>query len=266
MNSKKSMLLQILVPVAFALMVTVNALANIIPINGVGTGEVSDKYRNLFAPAAITFAIWGVIYLFLFGFTLFYILRANKVNEELREILPNVAMWFVISSVTNAIWIFAWHYDVIWLTVILMLLLLISLILINQKIRNIEMDRYERIFVRIPFMIYFGWITVATIANITTFLVSIEWKRFGFSEVFWVDLIFVIGAIIGFLATLHYRSSCYNLTLIWAYVGILIKHFSQDGFAGEYFSSIVSALISLLMIVLAGILLLAIKSRKKKIV
>lgn len=64
MDSKKSMLLQILVPIAFTLMVTVNALANILPINGVGTGEVSDKYGNLFAPAPITFAIWGVIYIF----------------------------------------------------------------------------------------------------------------------------------------------------------------------------------------------------------
>jgi hypothetical protein len=263
MSAKKNMNLQILVPLVFVLMVTVNALANILPINGIGTGEVSDKYGNLFAPAPITFGIWGVIYIFLLGFVVYYVLRINKVDESFKDSLNIVAWLFVVSSVANTVWMFAWHYDVIWLTVILMLVMLITLLIINEKLKGVEMNFLEKILIRSTFAMYFGWITVATIANITTFLVWTSWNGFGISQVVWTNLIFIVGAVIGFFTILRYRSLCYNLTLIWAYIGIFIKHVSKDGFAGEYISSVIAVSLSLLILIFAGVLLVIARSKKK---
>jgi hypothetical protein len=48
-----------------------NALVNILPLNGITTGEVSNAYPNLFTPANYVFSIWGVIYTLLFVF-MFY--------------------------------------------------------------------------------------------------------------------------------------------------------------------------------------------------
>jgi len=66
MNGKTANIaVKVLATVTYLVMVVVNGLANAIPLNGRQTGEVSDMYGNLFAPAGITFAIWGVIYLLL---------------------------------------------------------------------------------------------------------------------------------------------------------------------------------------------------------
>ena len=95
--------------------------------------------------------------------------------------------------------------------------------------------------VKLGFDIYFGWIIAATIANISVLLVKIEWNRFGISEVLWTLIILIVGALIG--ATVAIFSGRYFATLavIWAYVGIIIKHISIDGFGGQYRSIIVAA-------------------------
>lgn len=257
--------LKIFVIVTFIMMVTVNALANILPINGVGTGEVSDNYGNLFAPAAITFAIWGLIYLLLLGFTVYFALELHKIEKELKSLLIFIGIWFGLSSIANTIWIFAWHYDAIWLTLPLMIFILVSLIMINMKLRQHKLSFLKKILIRLPFTIYFGWITVATVANTTTFLVWSNWSRLNLSEVFWADIIFVIGAGIGFASILYYKSYAYGMVLIWAYVGILIKHLSADGFNGEYMSAVITICLSLLALVVAQVFLFRIKRRKEKL-
>lgn len=206
-------------------MITVNALANILPINGRNTGEVSDAYKNLFAPAGITFSIWGLIYLLLAGYTLYQLGIFHKENyNKNEELLNKIGIYFSISSIANVAWILTWHYDLIGLSMVLMLVILCCLILINQ---NLKKENYlstrDNIFIRIPFSIYFGWITVATIANATTLLVSFDWKGFGISEPIWTIIILVVGMFIGIATILKNRDIAYGLVIIWAYFGIWIK-------------------------------------------
>lgn len=239
---------KIAVVVTYLIMIAVNAMANILPINGIDTGAVSDSYPNLFAPAGLTFSIWGIIYLLLAAFTIYqYGFFQGDKSKVKTELLGKVGIVFSVSSVVNAAWIFSWHYRMIGLSVILMLVILLSLIYINQLILKEKLDQKEKLFIRMPFSVYFGWITVATIANVTTLLVDLGWNGFGIPESAWTILIILVGLAIGAVTMIRNHDIAYGLVIIWAYAGILIKHMSQNGFAGQYPSIITTVIASIVL-------------------
>jgi len=252
-NSTKAPI-RIVVLLTFLVMVTVNVLANIIPINGQTTGQVSDAYPNLFAPAGFTFAIWGLIYITLAGYVLFQLgIFQSCENKTKAVLLDNVGLFFSISSIANAAWIFAWHYHKIPLSVLLMIVILVCLIVINQMINKEQLSCGEKIWLKLPFSIYFGWITVATIANVTTLLVSLEWDGFGLSQAAWTVIVLIIGAVIGITTILTNKDFVYGLVIIWAYTGILIKHIAPSGFDGQYPVVIYTVMISIMILILVEI-------------
>ncbi|MBZ9633679.1 tryptophan-rich sensory protein [Clostridium sp. FP1] len=238
--------LKIFTVLSFILMVTVNALANILPINGITTGGVSDSYPNLFAPAGITFAIWGLIYLLLAGFVV-YQLGLFK-GADTKAIVKLIGGYFIISSIANIAWIFSWQYKIIPLSMILMIVILVCLIKVNIKINSTQLTLKEKLFVKLPFSVYFGWITVATIANASTLLVSLGWNGWSISEQIWTIVILFVGLIIGMTTTLKNKDIPYGIVIFWAYLGILIKHVSSSGFAGKYPGIITTLIISLVVI------------------
>lgn len=249
-----NMLIRIVTVVMFAAMVTVNALANILPINGVNTGQVSDSYPNLFAPAGVTFSIWGLIYLLLAVYTVYQLIQLKSGKPESKtELLNKTGIYFSVSSAANIIWIFSWHNYLIPLTMLLMIVILICLIMIMREINKEQLSTKEKFFIRLPFSVYFGWITVAAIANAATLLVDLGWNRFGISEQIWTVLIIIIGAIIAGITTVRNGDIAYGFVPVWAYIGIIIKHISKDGFAAKYIGIIVTAYIciSLLFAVIA---------------
>lgn len=219
----------------FLLMILTNALANILPINNITTGAVSNSYPNLFAPSPVTFSIWGLIYSLLLLHTLYQLgLFRNKDKKGNVDLLKQIGSLFSLTSIINTVWIFAWHYKQIGLTVVLMVCLLTGLILIANKIRLRKLSFKEVILVKIPFSVYFGWITVATIANVTTFLVSINWNGFGISDSVWTIIILAVGAFIGIVRSIYDKSLAYILVFIWAYYGIYLKHTQASNFNGMY--------------------------------
>lgn len=257
LNNFVKISVKISVAVTFVLMVVVNALANILPINGIGTGAVSDFYQNLFAPAGITFSIWGIIYLLLAAYTLYQIgYFQDKKSESKGKLMDKVGIIFSLSSIANTIWIFTWHYRNIPFSMLLMLVILGCLIYINRLIIGAELDPREKMFISLPFSVYFGWITVATIANATILLVSLGFDGFGLSEPVWTVIILLVGLLIGIVTLLINRDYAYGLVLIWAYLGILIKHTATDGFAYSYFSVINTLVICVFILVLAEIYIL----------
>lgn len=227
----KKTILKILTLATYLAMVVVNYLANVLPINNQTTGGVSNAYQNLFAPAGLTFSIWGLIYLLLAGYVVYQFTKSGKNREEL---FAKINPFFIISSLSNLSWIFAWHYDLIWLSVLIMAVLLFSLIKIADILRKEKFSGMEKLFIWAPFSVYFGWITVATIANITVFLVSLGWNGFGLADFVWAIIILLVGALIGIWRMNNDKNIAYGLVLIWAYIGILIKHFSIGGFNGQY--------------------------------
>ncbi len=224
----------IIASIAYVVMVLVNIMANALPINGLNTGEVSDSFPNLFAPAGITFTIWGVIYLLLFIYLFFQFSDFREFESKNSRVLNRINLLFSISSIANSLWIFAWHYLKIGVSLLLMLVMFASLITIVLTINNLSLNKKEKFWLRVPFSIYFGWINIALIANITSFLVSTNWKGFGLSETVWTVAILIVGLIIGGTTTWRLKNRAYGLVFVWAYLGILIKHLSTDGFAGDY--------------------------------
>ncbi len=231
---------------SFLVMVAVNALANILPINGVGTGEVSDFYPDLFAPAPLTFAIWGVIYLALGVYVVYQLGFLGKSKRLYQDpIWRRVALLFILSSLANSLWIFAWHHHFIGISLILMLIILACLTGIMETLRPISL------WMKLPFSIYFGWITVATIANVTTWLVSIGWNGFGIPEATWTVLVLFVGLVISTLVMLSHKDAPYGLVIIWAYAGIGLKHASESGFDGTYPGILVTVAVSILALIAA---------------
>ena len=266
MADKKGLLgLKILNTVTFLLMVTVNILANVLPLNGLNTGAVSALYPNLFAPAGITFSIWGLIYLLLASFILYQFGAFKGDRSTYRDdLIQEIGPYFAISSLANAAWIFAWHYRMIMVSVILMLMILYSLAVIVSQISKYDLfPMREKIFVKLPFSIYFGWITVATIANITTLLVSLNWNSWGIPQQTWTVIILMVGLIIAVITMLKIKDIAYGLVVLWAYAGILYKHLSQSGFDGQYPAVIVATIISMILLVCVVVYLVIAKKRKQ---
>ncbi|HDP73970.1 MAG TPA: tryptophan-rich sensory protein [Candidatus Woesearchaeota archaeon] len=244
---------KILVAVAFFAMVLVNTLATTLPINGITLGEVSDSYPNLFAPAGVAFSIWGLIYLLLGIYVLYQFGVFEKVKEELNK---KIGIYFIITSIANILWIFAWHYQAIWLSLLIIIALLYYLIRISQALTEEKLSEKAKWLMKLPFSVYFGWIIVATIANVTVFLVSIGWTGFFISEQAWTSLVIITGTIIGLAQMLKAKDIAYGLVFVWAYGGIWIKHASFDGFANQYLGIITTILICIaLFIALSGFLL-----------
>lgn len=237
----------------FIAMIVVNALGELLPLGIGSTGAISAKYPNLFTPAPLTFSIWGLIYLLLAAFII-YQLNMGGNSTTSTQLVAAIGGWFIFSCIMNIGWMISWHYDVIWLSLIFMLGLLISLIFISSGIRSIENPNIITRVSCFGFNIYLGWICAATIANVCVFLVKTGWHRFGWSEPIWTILVLVIGAILAVLFIVTRNNYAAAFAIIWAYYGILTKHISQSGHAGQYPVIIITTFACIAAILVIGIL------------
>jgi benzodiazapine receptor len=201
--------------------IAVNGLATGLPLNGQSTGEISDRFPSLFTPAGYVFSIWGVIYLGLLAYMVYQALPAQRTNPRLRAI----GWLYVISGVANSVWIFLWHYNQFALSLVVMLVLLASLIVIYQRLSpwRAAVTAGERWTTHIPFSIYLGWITVATVANAATVLLDIGWDGGFFPPMAWSLAMIAVATLIGLFFAMIKRDVAYVAVLVWAFAGIAVK-------------------------------------------
>lgn len=240
--------------VAFVVMLALNGLAGSTTLlNGQNTAAISDKNVNLFTPAGYTFAIWGVVYLMLGVYVAYQLgwIGKSKKSKLKTETIEAITPYFIATSVLNCVWILAWQYEVLWLSVLLIIGILYSLVKIEETLKGKDMTLSERMMVRNPFSIYFGWITVATIANICTWLMSIKWDGLGLPPALWTGGLLIIGAFVGLAGMMRNTNCLYGAVFIWAYLGILAKHVSESGWSGQYplVIGVLWALLSVLTVV-----------------
>ena len=221
---------QILNILALIITIFVNGLANSIPLNGKTTGEISDIYANLFAPVGITFAIWGIIYLGLGLFIVYQFGFLSKGKKYYLDIVSRIGNSFIIGCLANALWIFAWHYDYILISMLLMLVLLLSLIDIYQKVYQTKQNTIlEKIASQWIFSVYLSWICVATVANITAFLVSIRWNGLGIPPQTWTMAVIIAITALTLRFVFYKKDIPYALVTQWAFIGIIMKHIAVWG-------------------------------------
>lgn len=246
-------LLAILNLLGFIGTLVVNGLANALPINNRTTGELSNQYPNLFVPAGWTFSIWGIIYLLLAIFVVYQLGCAVRKGPHGTSFIEKTGWLFIVASAANMTWIFAWHYERIVLSLFVMLILLGSLVAIYLRldIGRSSATRAERYFVHLAFSVYLGWITIATIANTTVLLVTLNWNRFGLSEAFWTVAVVLVGIVLAMTALLRRRDIFFALVVDWALLGILFKRLAADS---EPIRSVVTVVTMGLVLITAGII------------
>jgi hypothetical protein len=221
MSNSKLVFLQVANVAAVIVTVLVNSLANALALNGKNTGEISDLYPTLVTPAGYVFAIWGLIYVLLFVFAVFQALPKRREEPFLRKI----DFLFILSCVFNILWLFAWHYGQITLSVLPMFALLATLIgvYLRLDIGRTKSSVKERACVHLPFSVYLGWITVAAIANVAAALVSVNWDGLGLSGLTWALLVIAVASIIDLAVIVTRKDFAYSLVIVWALIGIVVK-------------------------------------------
>lgn len=209
--------------IGWAFVLAVNTLANTLPINGYNTGQISAFYPNLFVPAGFTFGIWSIIYLLMTGFaiTSFRHLWLGKTDAAGR-LSKVISPLFLLTCLLNAGWIIAWHYLQTGLSVIIMLAFLTTLVRIYLALQPLQsgLNSLQRLFMYQFFVVYLGWISVATIANLTAWLVSLSWNGFGIPAVNYSIALITIAIALGGYFTLGRKDAAYGLVIAWALFGI----------------------------------------------
>jgi len=217
----KDTLRQITNLVSVIISLTVNILASALPLNGQNTGEISDRFQVYFVPSGYVFAIWGIIYIGWIAFVIYQFRASQKESPRLRRL----GYLFALSGIANAAWLFCWHYNNFGLSVLVMLTLLSLLIAsyLRLNVNQAPVSRAERWSLDIPFSVYLGWITVATVANVTDWLYLVEWNGFGISAQVWAMVMITVASVVGLLMTITRKDAAYVFVLVWSFAGIAVK-------------------------------------------
>jgi benzodiazapine receptor len=255
MSLKKWAFLQGINVVVFVVIVAVNGLAGSTTLlNGRTSGDVSDLYPTLVTPAGYTFSIWGLIYTLLLVFIVYQVLPRNREQSFLRQ----VSFLFALSGILNVLWLFLWHYELITFSVMLMFALLATLIAIYLRVNigRVDVSFREKVCVHVPFSIYLGWITVASIANVAAALTFVGWDGGGIDPVTWAMLVIVVALLITLAVIATRKDAAYSLVIAWALAGIMTKQIENQ-------TIVLTAEVSI-AIVLIAIVAMALVSRLKR--
>ncbi len=225
-----------LAALALAGALVVNAMANALPLGGRTTGELSALYPNLFVSAGITFSIWGVIYLLAAAWGVAQFRPAQR--EPARRIAPA----FTLSSVLNAAWLFAWHFEQVLLSVLVMAALLGALLRIHRGLEG----GAAGVLPRAAFGMYLGWIEVALLANVSAWLVAVEWGGWGIPDPIRASILVLAGAAAGLATMWRFGNPWVGLAMVWALLGIAMARWPEHpGVAGIAVSAAVLVMAAL---------------------
>lgn len=209
----------------YLLTIVINYISQVIPFNGQTNGEVSDKYSTLFTPADYAFSIWGLIYLALGIYVFFQALWASPE----KDVYDKIGKWLIVSFITTSAWLPAFQYELIALSVLIMLLILFSLIQIAViLVKDKTLSSQERGWLKIPFGLYLGWISVATIVNIAVLWKYGNWPLLGMGELSWLRIMLGIGFVLAIFISQKSRNGVHALVFVWAYFAIGFKEGQED--------------------------------------
>ncbi|MEO0281194.1 MAG: tryptophan-rich sensory protein [candidate division WOR-3 bacterium] len=252
MKNFKIFFLAILNFLSFILMIFFNFISVNLPLNSKRPQDVSDKYPALIVPYNVTFSIWIIIYILLTMFVLNQFFVIFSKDDRRKFLIEKIGFLFFLSSVFNVLWLFCWHYERLLLSVIVIILLLVTLIILYIKLGIGKKDFSESlVFVKTPVSIYLAWISVATIANISSYLGSLNLYLFEKYEILWTVLMIIASLFLAIFMILKNNDLIFSLVFIWAYIGIIIK---QQISNLRNFYVVLSAILSIIFLTFIAIL------------
>jgi benzodiazapine receptor len=232
--------------IAYALTLIINYLAVTLPLGGQTTAEIANRYPIYFLPANFTFSIWSVIYLAL-GV---YVVDQLRPSQRENPLQRRIGYLFALTCVANVSWLLLFQNLQFGASMVAMLALLGLLIAIylRLEIGTVPRSLSERLRITLPFSLYLGWISVATIANASYVLYDLGWNGFGISGAIWAAIMLVVAAGLTVAIILRGRDIAFTLVICWAFAGIAIKQVDTP---------LVSASAIVLAVLLLAILIVA---------
>lgn len=240
---------QVLVLVAVISTIVFNGLSQTVPIGNQTSADVSNRYSTYFTPANYAFAIWGVIYLLLIGYGIYQALPSQRENPKAIKI----AWLFILSCVLNCIWIVLFQTDQLALSVVVIIAFLLTLMAIYLRLETGKstVSNADRWFLQVPFSVYFGWVSVATIANVSVLGVAQQWgDLFGIPASTWAAIMLVVATVVGIFMAVTRRDVAYVMVFVWAFTAIINK---QAGVAVVTTTALITVIV--LVVALAGSLI-----------
>lgn len=239
--------LQIANGIALVSTIIINYLCNTGKINGTTIGDRSDGINSLFTPAGYAFSIWGLIYLMLFAFAIFQG-RSLFNKDKQDDFVEKVGIWFIVSCIANCAWVFLWLYGYTGLSCLAMFLILFSLIQIILRNKMEIWDAPAQIiaFLWWPFVIYLGWISVASIANVSTYLLEIGWDGFGINPQTWTIIMILIAAGLNAFVIFNRAMREFAMVGVWALIAIAVKNWDVESTIA--YTALACAIVLFLMI------------------
>jgi len=214
----------------YLLTLVINTLGAMGFINGMSQKAVSDAYPTLITPSPATFAIWGVIYILLLISLIYMIVKHNE--DRTAKLINTISLPFWVSCAANILWIITFSYEWIGISTLLILVFVISLAIINGRLKT--PDGLGQKVNAMAFGIYNGWLIIATVVNVSAFLVKLQWNGFGLSPDTWALIILIVALLLTCLIQMRLRNAALTLPLAWGYYGIWQQHQAQGIFAGQY--------------------------------
>jgi len=240
---------------AFIVTLVINGLAGTTLIGGRTTAAVSNQNPTLITPAGYVFSIWGIIY-FLLGVFLIYQALPSQKNKPFQKQISGL---FILTCVFNIVWLFLWQNLLLVLSDVVIFAYLATLAAIYLRLNVGKSGRplKEKLAIEVPFSVYFGWVTIASIANVTVTLVSAGWDGFGIAADTWAIIVLTLALLIDLLAIAMRRDVAYSLVFIWALVGIAVNQ-------SAHVNIIYTAVVGIVVIAVALATAFAVSKRHKR--
>jgi len=226
---KKTQLLSFFNLLSLGAHITVAYLTQLRVITGQSVGEVSELYNSLFTPADLTFGVWGLIYTALLIFCIYHFIMSSRHSEiqHANVYTQRIGPWFILNNLGAIVWLYLWTNQMMTLSVVFILFQLITIIIIHLRtgIHDPHSPVDLKVFTQFPLSIYFGWVTFATIANTSIFLLAAGWTGFGlhYSPLEWTRIIIGLTVFLTLVVIFSRRNVFFGLVIVWGLWGIILK-------------------------------------------
>lgn len=248
----------------------INTLGALGVLNGLSQKEISDMYITLITPSPSTFSIWSLIYALLIISIIVMIVKKKDLYYQ--SAVDELSGLFRISCLFNMAWIVTFSFVLIELSVILILGLAITLSLICLRLK--KMQEGKRFLLPITFGLYTGWLFIASVVNVSSALVKMNWNGFGISVEIWSIITLIVAVILIFIVMKTNSNVAFPLPIAWAYWGIYKVLVAPEGFNGEYGGLQITIIAGIVVLILMaamqlyqnGFGILPTRPRRKRIV